>query len=151
MAQEMLCWYQHFSHFSMLLNTHGKVFSVLSFGLHLSKLNFSWGRTMRRLNVDSGVGKLALSSHSDGRTYGDLDPLFLERPLSVHDVVTADYVNSTMHLTRRGNFMRSPRLYLPTIASSSHPNWKKKRSISLLYSHNNIIGFRSDWSLSVSH
>jgi hypothetical protein len=45
-------------------------------------------------------------THSDGLEYGDLDPRFLDRPLTPEDVVTARAVNPTTKETRKGGFAR---------------------------------------------
>jgi len=46
------------------------------------------------------------ATHSDGLQYGDLDPRFLDRPLTATDVVTPLAINPTTKQSRKGGFAR---------------------------------------------
>ena len=67
------------------------------------------------------------ATHSDGLTYGDLDPRFLERPLQPTDNVTALAINPTTTQSRKGNFLRN-NPHVPAQKQNKQQPTKRKKT-----------------------
>jgi hypothetical protein len=86
-------------------------------------------------------------THSDGLTYGDLDPRFLERSLQTQDVVTPWAVNPTTKQSRRGSFLkRNPHLPPRRNNNNNKSTTKPKNAPRPCLSHEEELSLEQAWT-----